>query len=84
MAAPLTTAKATVDLAAPGVRVSRIRRDPPPKPKKQLSLAERDERDRRTVVLGIARFTLAMVTVLMALSHFAGWSPRQVVIDIRQ
>ena len=30
MAAPLNTAKATVDLAAPGVEGSRIRRNPPP------------------------------------------------------
>ena len=65
MAAPLTTAKATVDLATSGVRVSRIRRDPPSKPKKELSLKERDERDRQTVILGIAGFTLLMIAAAL-------------------
>lgn len=84
MAAPLNTAKATVDLGAPGKRGSRIRRDPPPKARKEMTIAERDERDRRAVVLGIAAFTLGLVAVLVTLASYTGWSPRQVVIEIQQ
>jgi hypothetical protein len=84
MSAPLNTPKATVDLAAAGTGGSRIRRDPPPRPAKVMTIAERDQRDRRTVVLGIAGFTLAMVAVLVGLSGQLGWNPRDVVIDIRQ
>ena len=65
MAAPLNTAKATVDLGAPGKRGSRIRRDPPAKARKEMTIAERDERDRRATLLGIAAYTLGMVVVLV-------------------
>ena len=84
MAAPLNTTKQTVDLAAPGSRGSRIRRDPPPKPKKELTLRERDARDTRIVVVGIVSFTLAMFVILVGVSSYLGWSPRQYVIDIEQ
>lgn len=84
MAAPLNTAKATVDLGAPGKRGSRIRRDPPAKARKEMTIAERDERDRRATLLGIAAYTLGMVVVLVMVASYTGWSPRQVVIDIQQ
>jgi hypothetical protein len=82
MASPLPTAKPTVDLAASGgVRVSRIRRDPPPKVK-EVTVADIAERDTRTVVLGILLFGLAIAVILIGLGSTLGWSPREVVAHI--
>ena len=75
MAAPLSTAKSTVDLSAPGVKGSRIRRDPPAKVK-EISLAERNERDARAAIVGIVLFTLAVVAILMGVASVTGWTPR--------
>lgn len=76
MAAPLPTTKKAVDLAASGaVRVSRIRRDPPPKGKeKTITRAELREREAWAMVIGITAVTLALFVVLMAFSRWAGWS----------
>lgn len=63
-------------MAASGARVSRIRRDPPPKVK-EVSLEERNERDARMVVIGVLTFTLAMLVIGLALASYSGWSPRQ-------
>ena len=82
MARPLQTNKKAVNLAAPVVRVSRIRRDPPP-PVKQVSTADIQERDAWTVVVGIMTFALALVIILIGFSNVAGWSPRQHTITIR-
>jgi hypothetical protein len=79
MAAPLNTAKQTVDLAAPVTRVSRIRRDPPLKVK-EVTLAEIKERDARDIVIGIMVFTLALCVILIAFTNAAGWSPSQLTI----
>lgn len=82
MAAPLPTAKQSVSLASSGAdsaklgRVSRIRRDPPPKVK-EVTIAERDERDARVVVIGVVAFTLALTIIMVALASYSGWSPRQ-------
>jgi hypothetical protein len=76
MASPLPSAKQTVNLAAPGVRGSRIRRDPPPKVK-EISIADRNERDRRNVLLGIFMSAAAVVAILIGFSSYTGWSPRQ-------
>jgi hypothetical protein len=81
MASPLATSKPTVDLAAPAVRVSRIRRDPPPKVK-EITVAEVAERDTRTVVIGILVFGLAIAIILIGLGSALGWSPREVVAHI--
>ena len=51
MAAPLKTGKQTVNLASSGVKVSRIRRDPPPKVK--VKEVDPDEVDRNDVVIGV-------------------------------
>ena len=83
MANPLQTNKKTVDMAAPVVRVLRIRRDPPP-PVQKVSAADIEERDAWTVVIGIATFALALVVILIGVSNVAGWSPRQYTIDIKQ
>lgn len=76
MARPRKAEKQSVDLTAPAVRVSRIRRDPPPKVK-EISLEERSERDQRATVIGVAAFTLAIMIILLAVSSWAGWTPRQ-------
>jgi hypothetical protein len=81
MARPLPTAKQSVDLTAAPVRVSRIRRDPPP-PEKKLAPRDRDERDHRQGVIGIVAIALALFVIMLGLSNAAGWSPRQYVIRL--
>lgn len=83
MARPLKSSKQTVDLAAPAVRGSRIRRDPPPKVK-EISLEERTERDQRMAAIGIAAFTMAIMIILYGIASYSGWSPSQYTIYIRQ
>ena len=82
MASPLKTAKQAVDLAAPVVRVSRIRRDPPP-PVKLVTAAEIRDREERNMAIGITALTLAALVLLIAFTNAAGWSPSQYVIHIR-
>ena len=76
MASPLQTGKQAVDLAASGARVSKIRRDPPPKVK-EVTVADRDERDARIVVIGVLLFAVALLIAIVGLSSALGWSPRQ-------
>ena len=70
-------------MAAPVVRVSRIRRDPPP-PVKVVTAAEIKERDARNTVIGILAFALAVFVVLMGVSNASGWSPGQYRIVIEE
>ena len=63
MASPLP-GKKSVNLAG-GVRVSRIRRDPPPIAQK-ITVRDPDERDQRTVLCGIASFAAAIVIITVA------------------
>lgn len=81
MASPLHTGKQPVQLAAHGVRVSKIRRDPPPVVKKTL-VPEREVVDRRAVAIGILAFGLALVVIIIGFASWAGWSPRQYTIHI--
>jgi hypothetical protein len=81
MASPLQTGKKSVNLASSPARVSRIRRDPPPIPQK-IAVRDPDERDARTVVIGIVSFALAIVIITIALSSAYGWSPSQYNIEI--
>jgi len=83
MATPIQPRKQAVDLAAPVVRVSRIRRDPPP-PVKIVTAAEIRERDARGMAIGIAALTLAVFVLLLAATNAAGWSPSQYTITIRE
>lgn len=76
MASPLSTAKQSVSLAPGGVRVSKIRRDPPPAVK-ELEVTDPEQRDTRTVVIGILTFTLALLFIGIAVSSYLGWSPRE-------
>ena len=75
MASPLKTGKQSVDLAAPGARVSKIRREPPPKGLKEIPVRDRDEMDRWMVGVGVIVFALAIMVVLIGLSSMIGWSP---------
>lgn len=81
MASPLTTAKPSVSLASNGVRVSKIRRDPPP-PVQDLTVPDPDQRDARTVIVGILTFTLALLVIGIAISSYLGWSPREYVAHL--
>ena len=81
MASPLNTGKQAVDLAAPAVRGSRIRRDPPPK-LKAISIEERNERDRRLAMIGIVAFALAICVIILAVSSYNGWSPREYTVHM--
>ena len=82
MASPLPTAKQSVSLAsssAPGsksVGGSKIRRDPPPVAK-EIAVTDPDQRDARTVVIGILSFTIALTIIMVAVASYSGWSPRQ-------
>ena len=82
MASPYQPSKKTVDLAAPVVRASRIRRDPPP-PVKVVSATEIKERDARNLLVGVVVIALAVFVILIGFSKFAGWSPRDYTINIR-
>ena len=71
MAAPLQTGKRSVDLAAPAVRGSRIRREPPPVAKK-VAEVDPEERDARTVILGVIAFALAFAIIIVGISSNLG------------
>ena len=80
MAAPLKTGKQSVKLGAP-VRVSRIRRDPPPIAKKIIE-RDPDERGTRVVVIGVVAFAIAIAIITIAFSSGIGWSPSQYTVEI--
>jgi hypothetical protein len=82
MASPLKSGKQTVDLAAKSVRVSKIRRDPPPAVNK-LSIEDRDERDRRLAFIGVILFAIAIVLIILGIASYNGWSPSQVTYRMR-
>ena len=81
MASPSKPGKQSVNLASSGPRVSRIRRDPPPKVKeKEVDL---DVVDRRDVVIGVLAFALAIFVIILALgSRPAGWAPQEYTLEL--
>ena len=81
MASPLPTAKQSVNLSSPGVRGSRIRRDPPPKVKEGPPI-DPAEVDRRAVMLGIAGITLVLALILVGIASYNGWSPRSYIAHL--
>ena len=81
MASPLK-AKQTVNLAATRVPGSRIRRNPPPAPRKEPML-DREDREKISVTVGIVVFTFALVVLVAAIGAYAGWSPRAVELHFR-
>ena len=82
MAATLPT-KTTVDLAASGTRVSRIRRDPPPVVK-EVSAVDIGQRESWAIAIGVVSFALALFVVVLAISSAAGWTPSQYSVNIKE
>ena len=62
--------KQSVDLAAGPVRVSRIRRDPPPVAKKAADERDPERRETRTVVIGILSFEIALFIIILGFSSY--------------
>ena len=81
MARPLQTAKKTVTLPSEGPRVSKIRRDPPP-PEKVKELRHPDVVDRTTVAVGVLVCALAIFVIIIAVSSYNGWSPKQYTVEL--
>ena len=80
MASSLKSGKKSVNLASPAVRVSKIRRDPPPKVvEKEVDL---DVVDRRDVVIGVLAFALAIFVITLAFGRYSGWSPREYTVEL--
>jgi hypothetical protein len=80
MASSPKTGKKSVNLATSGPRVSRIRRDPPPKVvEKEVDL---DVIDRRDVVIGVLAFALAVFVITLAFSSYSGWSPTEYTVEL--
>ncbi len=82
MASPPQTGKQSVDLKAPGVRGSRIRRDPPPPAVKEATIADRDEVNQRVVLIGVVAFALAFAVIIIGFSSAVGWSPGQYTVHL--
>lgn len=80
MASSLPTRKQSVNLASSGVKVSRIRRDPPPKVKEKV--VDLKEVERRDTVIGVLAFTFAILVITFAVASYSGWSPRQYTLEI--
>jgi len=80
MASPLKTGKQSVNLAASGARVSKIRRDPPPA-KKEIAVRDPDEVDRRDVVIGVLTFALALFVIILAIGNSYGWTPQNYTLE---
>ena len=80
MAAPLKSGKQSVKLGA-AVRVSRIRRDPPPIAKKIVE-RDADERDARVVAIGVVAFALAIFVIIIGFSSYYGASPSDYTIEV--
>lgn len=73
-------AKQSVNLASGEVRVSRIRRDPPPKVKEKE--IDPDEIDRTSVVVGVLVFALSIFVIILAVGSYKGWSPGEYTIHV--
>ena len=85
MASPLKSGKEAVNLAAQAARPSKIRRDPPATKAKvmQLSIEDRDDRDRRLAAVGILVFAFAILVIVVAFGSWAGWTPSQYTVEIK-
>ena len=81
MSKPFKPGKNTVPLHGGAVRVSRIRRDPPPKVK-EITVGELEERDARIVAIGVVAFALAIVAIILGVASWTGWTPSQHKIHV--
>jgi len=83
MASPIKTGKQTVALARGEVRVSKIRRDPPPVAAKTTVVPDREYVDRRAVAVGIIAFAVAILAIIAGISSYNGWSPSDAVVRVK-
>ena len=81
MASPLPTGKQPVKLSSSAHAGSRIRRDPPPAVK-AIVVHDPEERDQRAVIIGILTFTLALIVILVAVTNYSGWTPRDYTVEV--
>ena len=81
MASPLASGKQSVNLASSGVPGSRIRRDPPPAVK-ELVVPDVEQREWRTVIIGILSVTIALIIILIGISSISGWTPRDYIVQV--
>ena len=74
-------AKQSVNLASGEARVSRIRRDPPPKVvEKEI---DPDVVDRRDVVIGVLAFALSIFVIILAFGNRpSGWTPQEYTLEL--
>jgi hypothetical protein len=82
MAQPLHSRKQSVDMAAAGPRVSRIRRDPPP-PAAKETLVDLEESDQTIVVVGVLAFALAIFFLVVAFGVYSAWTPSEYTIEMK-
>lgn len=82
MASPLRASKTKVDLAAPRVRGSRIRRDPPPAKAKEVSPEKLREREQRVAIAGVVGVALALSLIILGISEHWGWSMADYTIQM--
>ena len=80
MARPTPTGKQSVNLATEGPRVSRIRRDPPPKV--VVKQVDPDVVDRRDVIIGVLAFALAVCVIIIGFGSWSGWSPAEYTVEM--
>ena len=81
MARPIASKKQTVPLASAPVRVSRIRRDPPPKAKAEAAV-DTEERERWAVTVGVLAFALSIFVIVLAAGSYSGWSPTDYTMEL--
>jgi hypothetical protein len=81
MASPLASGKQSVNLGSSGVPGSRIRRDPPPAVK-ELVVPDVEQREWRTVIIGILSVTIALIIILIGISSISGWTPRDYIVQV--
>ncbi|MEO6432744.1 MAG: hypothetical protein ABIO29_02045 [Sphingomicrobium sp.] len=62
--------KQTVDLLTGDVRISKIRRDPVPMTPARKIATYRDDNEKRTVLVGIACFSIALFIIILQFSDF--------------
>ena len=91
MTRPSPSGKKAVNLAssaaskpAPaGPRVSRIRRDPPPRVRETVVVVDTEEREQWAVIVGILAFALAIFVLVLAFGIYSAWSPREYAVEVR-
>jgi hypothetical protein len=77
------SSKQTVDLSRAPAKVSRIRRDPPPPPARKVMPSELRASEAKVIVVGLTVFGLAIAILLFQAARWAGWSPADYTIVIR-